>query len=120
VTVPATGVAADIVSAGAVTFDGSPVLIEFYAAAASPGAGANCTLHLFDGATDLGYIAQFYNGGAGTILFPVFVTRKITPSAGSHTFKITGISGGATCGIAAGPGAASGDYQPAYIRVSRA
>ena len=80
----------DIVSAGAVTFDGSRVCIEFFCPEVrGPNAAqAEANIQLYDGASALGLIALpgFPTWGSGNIqgAWPVYTRTYTTPSAGSH------------------------------------
>jgi hypothetical protein len=109
------------VSAGAVTFDGSPVMVEFYSPGVYPPTIANSqiVLNLWDGSTDLGYVAQStYPGGTNQHIVPVTILRRLTPSAGSHTYSIRAWASGAGGAVMAGFGGID-TYAPVYIRITR-
>lgn len=112
------GTAGTIVSAGAITYEAVPHMIEFfcpkYTATANSG-----NLILKDGATVLGTLSTMANvantGGA------IFEARRITPTAASHTYTVAAwnstISGQT---FVAGTGGAAGDgttFFPGYIRI---
>lgn len=109
------GATADsVVSSGAVTYDGTAVYVEFYALTLERGTGY-LRLVLYDGATELGLIGQTNNVGD----CPGTLRRKLTPSAGSHTYQIKGFVDAGTGIVYAGTGAA-GAFMPAYCRVVKA
>lgn len=110
-----------VAGGGAWTFDGSPVLIEFYAPQAQTGAaaGASLMLQLFDGATDLGYWGQCISPAAAVLTAPVNLRRRLVPTAGSHTYRVTAwVPTGHPGNIGMGPGGA-GQLAPGLFRVSR-
>lgn len=90
VTITSTNSAApnNIVSSAAVTVDGSTLIcVEFWC----PGSylrsgGANPTLSLWDGSTELGTAELYLPNTAGE--FPCSLKRYLTPSSGSHTYHI--------------------------------
>lgn len=104
------------------TYDGSPVMIEFSAAvvACANAAGAAAILNLWDGSTDLGVISEVWNGN-GTLAFGVTVNgkRRLTPTVGTHNYRIMGWSNIGSSVLYAGPGGAGGGQLPAFIRVTR-
>jgi hypothetical protein len=105
----------DIVSSGAITYAATPIVIEFSCIRATSGGTGNLEIHLRDGATDLGMFAQ-----VSTVVVQahgLHVARKLTPSAASHTYVISGKNSAAqTSTIVAGAGGA-GNNMPGYIRV---
>lgn len=117
------GGAQSIVSAGAVVFDGStPVIIAFFAPSVQPGGsiGAQLNFHLLDGGTDIGHIAQVRTPDAGSsFIVPVNASRKLTPSAASHTYSIVCYRVTANGTVTAGAGGAAA-YMPGYIRITDA
>ena len=110
---------ADVVSSGAVTYDGKPILIEFYAPALDVGAPSGVSyLALYDGATELGWLALAAWGTVGGTT-PVLARRRLTPTPGSHTYRIrlgTSNTAGGIRASAGGPGL----NLPAYIRITKA
>lgn len=113
-----------IVSAGAVTFDGTAVWIEFYAALIEPGATAlsSVSIYLFlDGATQgsIWFAAKDDSAVLDAGEAGCYAKVKQTPSAGSHTYTIRGSKSGANGTVAAGAGGA-GVYVPCYVRISKA
>jgi hypothetical protein len=103
---PAT--AQPIVTAQPVTLDGStPIVIEFYAPGVNPSSAANDFLAVFvedsAGPTNLGE-QNAYNPAAGTNVQGMRHERKLTPSAGTHTFTAKAYRGAGNGIVAAGPG----------------
>jgi len=116
VTATVEATADSVVAAPALTFDGTtPVLIEFCASAVVPG-GGSVTLLLYQDGTSLGFLAWVT---AASAYIPVFARRRITPTAGNHTYSIKAITSGGTGLVMAGNGTA-GNYSPAHIRITRA
>ncbi|MCR4331731.1 MAG: hypothetical protein NUV34_03355, partial [Sulfuricaulis sp.] len=102
-----------VVSSGAVTYDGTPVYVEFYAPIAL--AGTNyITFVLYDGATLLGIVAQ-----NRTLNISVNAPVKITPSAGSHTYQIKAYVDAGSGTVYAGAGTGGAAF-PASCRVVKA
>lgn len=105
-----------IVTGGAVTYDGSTiVVIEFYALGIGSAGGQTTYVLLFDGSTSLGYIGQ----GMTALNPTMHVSRRLTPSNASHTYSIRAITTGGTGTFTAGAGGA-GANMPAFIRISKA
>jgi len=124
VTIPisAEAAAATVVTAPAITLDGSTkVIVEFFTQALNAGAAINATtiVNLWDGSTNLGMWGQTQNVAAGSLIVPAMLHRRLTPSSGSHTFIAKAWSTVAAGAVNAGPGGA-GQIAPTFIRVIRA
>jgi len=126
VTLTATAAASanTVVTAPAVTFDGATaVMIWFFTPLLSPATVGNAAaiLNLWDGSTDLGYLAQVINPAVGAqAAATVLASRRLTPTAAAHTYSVRGwISAGTSATVNAGAGGA-GAYLPGYIRIARA
>jgi hypothetical protein len=106
------------------TYDGNPVIIEFFSDCVQAPSSVSLAafIQLLDGSTDLGIIGEVYNGTATTgMAASVFARRRITPTPGTHNYRIGGyMSGGANAIVFAGPGTGTGLHMPAYLRVTRA
>lgn len=104
-------------------YDGSPVWLEFFSPTVVTPAVANGSILIavWDGATDVGYIAQIQANS--TTFLPVYLRRKFTPSAGTHNYRIMahlGVAGtGAMIGGGTGAGTA-GSFAVGYGRITRA
>ena len=111
-----------VLTAAAHTFDGSPVIAEFFAPVLYSGTSSSNDLivSLFEGATQIGRL--FDNGINGLGLFRGGMARvRLTPSAGSHTYKVTAFNNVGASGspfVAAGAGG-TGAYNPAYLRFTK-
>lgn len=119
VTATTVGGANQVVSLGAITYLNAPVLIEFFSPRVSPGA-AGLNLDLRDGTTVLGTLTAWpasANPGGSTI-----VRRRLTPTAGSHTYNVSAWNGSAaTATINGGTGGSAGDsttYFAGYLRAT--
>jgi phage-related tail fiber protein len=105
----------DVVSSGAVAYDGNPIKIEFSANSAICGGNGNLRLEVLDGGTSIGRLASFLQSSTQNGLYFVYY---LTPSAGSHTFKIAAQNTVAQAStIGAGAGGAS-TFVPGWIRIS--
>lgn len=112
----------EVVSAGAISFDGATiVMIEFFAPAVNPGADGDIVFNLFDGATDLGRIGHCAVIASGSTTGQPWQTircaRRLTPSNASHTYKITAWRAAANGTVIAGSGGTDPAYLPAFIRI---
>src|SRR6266540_1982726 len=104
----------DIVSSGAITYPATPILIEFYCTRVTAGASASVVLSLRDGATDLGRVSAV---NATTSANPFYITRTLTPTAGSHTYTLSAKNLSAqTSTVFAGTGGVDTNM-PGYVRI---
>jgi hypothetical protein len=101
---------ADIVSSGAITYVANPILVEFYAPNYVP--GGNGAINLWDGTTDLGRLIDNVAASPAGIYLP----RRLTPTAASHTYKIVGWANGGNGSVVAGAGGV-GVEMPGFIRI---
>lgn len=113
----------DIVSLGAQTYTAVPIRIEFYAPTITADTARAVLFLLFDGATMLCRLTDLRFGGTGQSL-PAFGAIRLTPSAGSHTYRIRAMNsatGGSASVVSGGGGAGgAGTYAPISLRASRA
>lgn len=93
------------------TYDGSPILVEVFCPVLSN--STQCYLNLFDASTDLGYFTA-----TGNTFVPASASRRITPTPGTHNYRIGGWSVGGTGIVTAGTGVIN-NWAPAYLRVTR-
>lgn len=122
VNVSATTVATanQIVSAGAITYENVPHMIEFYCPTVSSIA-ADVNIIIRDSTTVLGTLTQLDSaqGQQG----PVCCLYRLTPSAASHTYNVAAWLGSADTVVAnAGSGGTAGDLTtlvPGFIRITR-
>jgi hypothetical protein len=78
-----------VVTAPAVTFDGlTAVWVEFQAPRVDAGPGSVTVLDLWDGSTDLGILGSVRGVVSDFVGAPVNRSRRLTPTAGAHTFSV--------------------------------
>lgn len=107
----------DVVSSGAINYDGAVrVCVEFYASnvQAANGSDAAVLLHLWDASTDLGRMGSWQGQNQAA---PAFLKRYLTPSAGSHTYRVRGWRTVGDGTVEAGSGGTGNARLPGYIRV---
>lgn len=113
-----------IIPGAAVTYQAKPIMLEFFSQQIqlpNNGAQAGISIGLFDGNTDIGYLGQFVTPVAGVMLVSTTLRRRLTPTAGAHTYNVRAwITGTTGAKIGAGPGGAAGVVAPAYLRVTGA
>lgn len=110
----------DVVSTGSVSYDGDPVMVTFSAPAIRAWSATNpLRLSIWNDSTNLGIFAATAEPGAAG--HPCSFSARITPTAGSHTIKITGYlpSGGTNGKVFCGAGG-TGNLGPASIRIIKA
>lgn len=120
-TTEATG--STIITCGAHTFDGGPVVASFFAplVGMATGVGKSTYICLFESSTEIGRLVLAQPGQSQQALIPVFGSIRFTPSAASHTYTVTGFfdtGGGGTVQVIAGAGGAA-VHPPAYIRFTK-
>lgn len=110
-----------VITSPNIVCDGSPILVEFFSPSCAPANGVGAMLNSWlnmDGAS-LGRIGALQNNATALLAAPYYAARRLAPTAGSHWFAWAASQGGGNAVIAAGPGGV-GQYNPAYLRVSRA
>ena len=109
-----------VVTASAVVFDGSTVvMVEFFCpiARANASAGATMNIWLFDNGTSIGTFAVVGQGTTQANEYkPVMAARRLTPSAASHTYSARATVSTGTGVVGAGNGTAA-NQGPGYIRI---
>jgi hypothetical protein len=112
-----------ILTASAYTFDGNPVVAHLFApyiTSATP-ANSQVIVSLFEGSTQIGRFALYATPAASNLAAPLSAFLRFTPSAGSHTYKVTAISNSLTGGPQFGAGAGgTGAFLPAFLRFTHA
>lgn len=122
-TVEATGTT--ILTCAAHTFDGGPVMMEFFAPYLTGQTANNGVLYisLFEGSTQIARIfGKILTNTAALENEGLIARYRFTPSAASHTYKITAFvtdAGGSTYVIKAGAGG-TGTLAPAFVRFTKA
>lgn len=116
--------ASTIHTSNAVTYDGSTTIwIEFWAPYVDVAANAgsnNIQFCLYDGASSIGLFSL--NGGGSTAAVDqggVTLKRRLTPSAGAHTYSIRAFRSNANCTVVGGAGGV-GVSMPMYIQQTKA
>lgn len=108
-----------VVTSAAVTADGTTEYwVEFFSPQWIAGsAGNNLTAVLYDGISSIGIMGVY--GDTSTQAYgPAVVKRKITPSAGSHTYSIRGFINAGAAAQFSGQAGGAGNHVPGYIKVS--
>lgn len=112
-----------VVTGNAATYDGEPVMLEFFAPAWEPGltTGNDVRLGLYESTTFLGRLALTQMGATGTNgdAKPLIGRYRFTPSAAAHTYLIRAMRTSANGTIRAGAAGAT-NYVPAYLRIIKA
>jgi hypothetical protein len=110
--------ASSVISGSSVSYDGSTVVeVEFFCPIAEPPSGQSIYAVLYDGSTELGYIARA-TATAAAQRFPMIGKRRLTPSNASHSYNIKGFVDAGTGTFFAGGGAA-GQQVPAFMKITR-
>lgn len=108
--------AVQIVSLGALTYEATPYLFEFWCSRVAVGASGNLTISLRDVTTEVGIILQ---PAASVTIHAVYWAQEITPTAASHTYNIAATNGASqTSTVNAGAGG-PGVRLPGTMRVTR-
>lgn len=112
-----------VISPGAITFDGAPVIAEFYAVIVSPlGATSVLTVVLFESTTEIARLAeleQFGAGGSQQFVGTLYGRYRFTPSAGSHTYTVGAFVNSTAGTPAVGAGTGGAGNPPAFIRFTK-
>jgi hypothetical protein len=113
-----TSAAPDIVIAGAaMTFDGTPVMIEVFSMTVNPPtASGEINIYVWDGEVSIGRVARVVNGGGASAMgVPLCGRFRYTPTAGSHTLSARAHVVGGTGYV----GASATGPSPAYLRITK-
>ncbi len=112
-----------IVQGSAYTFDGAPVLVEFFCGSLQLGANDLCIISLYEGSTELCRFLDIRSGGGTTGInpaIPVYGSMRFTPTAGSHTYKAAGFRSANNANTNAGSGSGgAGTYPPTFLRFTK-
>lgn len=106
-----------IISLPAINFSAIPIELEFFSPEGNCAAvaGAILWVYLFDGPTSLGIIDTVRGNGTSA---PLYARRRITPTAGSHTYLVKASITGGNGSVQAGPGTV-GVRTPAFLRAAK-
>lgn len=111
--------ATTVVTAPAITFDGTTVaLIEFFAPYVDSSAAPVLTFVLYDGAASIGIFGGITITAASN-RYLARLTRRLTPSNAAHTYSIRAFVSSGTAVVNAGAGGV-GVNLPGFIKVTRA
>jgi hypothetical protein len=115
------GSANTVITCSAVTFDGAPVVVEFFTSRfdAQATAGTSLVVLLQEGATVIGRLAVATNPASASWAIPLCLKYRFTPTAASHTYSITAFTTTGSATVEAGSGG-SGQQLPAYVRITKA
>lgn len=115
VTATTTGGAQDVISLGSLAYAAVPIWVEFFCMGVYVENGA-VVIELRDNGTVLAKWGDFRES-SGQSSAGAFLRRKLTPSAGNHTFKVTAFKAGTTVQLQAGDGTSgAGVNMPMYMR----
>lgn len=110
-----------ILSPGAISFDGTPVLVEFFCLARTQSTASSAMVFsLFEGATQITELTGFITTSTVTAVMTFYAQYRFTPSNASHTYTVTAYVGSTsgTPRVNAGSGGTGGD-PPAFIRFTK-
>ena len=124
VTGTAEGSATTIITCAAHTFDGTAVLVDFYAVLASTpnvAAGNFVIVGLFESGTLINRFGSSQTPAANQMAWSMRGTMKITPTSAAHTYTVGAwaTSATGTPAVTAGAGGA-GANPPAFVRFTKA
>jgi hypothetical protein len=109
-----------VISPLTVVCDGSPIVVEFFAPQVRPGTNSNeeMSISLYeDGSEETRQWGRFYNGAGGFDNKPAHLARRLTPSAGSHTYSVKAYVNAGSGSVGGGSGGTSS--APGFLRVSK-
>jgi hypothetical protein len=102
-------------------YDGSTVIVEFFAPNVIAPNAAVIYIGLFElpaGSPAIAVIGSVGTNGA-PVSAPVFARQRVTPSAGSHNYRIGAWLSTAGSGQVQGGNGVGATFSPAYIRIVR-
>lgn len=113
-----------LVAPGAITFNGSAVIAHFFCpdiATAGAALGNNVIVALFEGSTEIGRLGVMVTPAASNMRNPMSAFYRFTPSAGSHTYKVTASVSNTTGTPQAEAGSGgTGGWNPMFLRFTYA
>jgi hypothetical protein len=110
-----------VASTPAITLDGGPILLEFFAPQVTlpAGVGSVFSVWFFEDNVSLGLASATMSVVAGQGTVPVNAQRRLPVAAGSHSYAARAACNAGSAVVVAGTGGA-GTTMPAFIRVTRA
>ncbi len=122
ITATSEGTPNTVITGNSVTYDGTAVWVEFYTNSLRTDSGAaarSLTVFLVEDSTVKGNLAFIRTPAAAFMNAGGTFRRKLTPSAGAHTYVIKAYVSAGTGLVSAGAGG-TGAGMPAYLRVVKA
>ncbi len=112
--------ATTVITCAAHTFDGSPVMAEFFAPYATTDnvAGHQLVVCMFESTTQIGRIANLVTPANAFMTVTLTGQLRFTPSAGSHTYIVSAWQTSGSGNIGAGAGGTATNV-PAFIRFTK-
>jgi hypothetical protein len=113
------GTANTIVASDSVTFNGDTIEVHFYAPTVSIPNGGSGTIILLEDSTVKGIIANYSSNSAssGPEGAACYAVRRLTPSAGAHTYTVKGFVSSGTMNVGANVGGSGSVYVPGFIQI---
>jgi hypothetical protein len=117
------GTANTVVTANAVTYDGSTVvLLQFFCPQARPdvnAVGRQLNVVWYDGSSSIGQCATVITPVSGNFFYvPIKAELRLTPSNASHTYSVRAYVSAGTADMQAGAGG-NGNKAPMFIRQTK-
>lgn len=120
------GTANLVIAAASVNFDGTPVLIDFFAPRVLTPTSADCVIDFVlrddTAGVSLGLLGRVRSSvSAGLVVNEIAarLARRLTPVSGARIYSVRAFVNGGGGSVGAGPGAA-GQIVPGYIRITTA
>jgi hypothetical protein len=117
------GTGTEVIAPVTVVCDGSPILVEFFSPEARPSTTANdeMNISLFEDSSEkIRSWGRNYNGAGGFNNKPAYLSVRLTPSAGSHTYGVKAyVTDAARAGSVGGGTGTSTTSAPCFLRVSK-
>lgn len=114
--------ATQVIAGSAHTFDGAPVIAEFFSPTVElpAAAGATMSIYLFEGGAAITALSVLQNPASAANWVTVLARQRFTPSAASHTYSIYAVvsttTGTPTIFAQGGTGSSEA---PAYLRFTK-
>jgi hypothetical protein len=121
VTISATseGAANTVIAGNSVTYDGSPVLVQFFSPRVDLGVAATLVLDLYMDSTIQGRMNVLTAPTALSLIVVANGFMRVTPSNAAHTFTVKGWRATANCTVGGAAGG-TGAHIPGFVRVTKA
>ena len=117
------GTGTEVIAPVTVVCDGSPIIVEFFSPEVRPHNTANdeINISLFEDSSEkIRSWGRNYNAAGGYNNKPTYLSVRLTPSAGSHTYGVKAyVSNAARTGSVGGGTGTSTTSAPCFLRVSK-